>query len=315
MLRYVVQRLVAIVVILFVVSMGSFYLIHLIPGDPAVIILGSGATPQTIAKLNAQLGLDKPLWQQYFVWIGNVLRGNLGTSFVSGVPIRTTIGSALPIDAEMILISQVMALGAAVPLAFRAARKPGGILDRITTGSSFFLLSLPGYVAITLLVDLLALHWNVPYTAPYLYTPGGDWVTNFYILILPSFVLALGSFVVYFRVLRSDLIATYQEDFITMARSKGLSRRRIVWRHAFRPSSIAFLGTAGLVVSGLVAGTFIVEFLTGIPGMGWQLITAIGESDYLLIQGIVLTVATIVVLINFFIDLLFGFIDPRITRA
>jgi peptide/nickel transport system permease protein len=309
-----VQRLIVIVLILFIVSFGSFYLIHLLPGDPTTVLLGFGETEQSRRALLKLLGLNKPLLLQYTTWMSNVLRGNLGTSPITDISVRTSIAGALPIDGELILLSQIMALGAAIPLAFRAARHPGGRMDRITTSASFLLLSIPSFVVITLLVDILALDWHVPYTAPNLYTPGGDWVTNLYTLLLPAFTLALGSFVVYYRVLRSDLISTYQEEFITLARSKGLSRRRIVWRHAFRPSSISLLGTAGLVISGLVAGTFIVEFLTGIPGMGFTLIQAIGESDYLLVQAIVLVVAAIVVFLNFFIDLLFGFIDPRIGR-
>jgi len=143
---------------------------------------------------------------------------------------------------------------------------------------------------------------------------GQDWVVNLESLALPSFTLALGSFVVYYRVLRSDLIATLQEEYITMARSKGISQRRIMWRHAFRPSSVALLGTAGVNIGGLLAGGFIVQYLLSIPGLGYTLIQSIGLSDYLVVQGIVLVVSVGVILINFAFDLIINIVDPRISR-
>jgi peptide/nickel transport system permease protein len=131
---------------------------------------------------------------------------------------------------------------------------------------------------------------------------------------MPSAVLAVGSFVLYYRVLRSDLIATLQEEYITMARSKGISQRRIMWRHALRPSSVSLLGTAGVNIGGLLAGGFIVQYLLAIPGLGYQLLGAIGRSDYLVVQGIVLVVSVGVIVINFAFDLAISVIDPRISR-
>ena len=312
--KYIVQRVMAVIVILFVITVFSFMLIHLLPGDIGVVILGTGDTPENRAKAFKLYGLDKPLIQQYWIWLSHVLRGNLGTSFVSGVPARTTIASALPIDLEIIVMSQVLAFAAAIPLAFRAARKPGGWIDRIATGTTFVLLSIPAFVVIIVLYLVFTVNFHFLSLGTYRYAPGGPLWPNFLAMILPAVTLAIGSFVVYFRVFRADLISTFQEEFITMARSKGLSRRRILWRHAFRPSSISLLATAGINIGGLVAGTFIVEYLSGIPGLGRLLIQAIFTSDYVLVQGIVLTVATIVIILNFVIDLCFGIIDPRISR-
>jgi peptide/nickel transport system permease protein len=301
--------------IIFVVSVGAFYLIHLLPGDPAVVILGTGDSPANRAKLYAQLGLNKPIIEQYSVWIKNVLHGNLGTSFISQTSVWSTIKTALPIDLELMFISQVLAFAAAIPLAMRSARKPDGWLDRILSAGSFTLLSIPSFIAIVLLVLFVAIDLAVPHTGVSSYVGfTTDWVGNLESLALPSIVLAVGSFVVYFRVLRSDLIATLQEEFITMARSKGISQRRIMWRHALRPSSVALLGTAGVNIGGLLAGGFIVEYLLDIPGLGYTLIQAIGLSDYLLVQGIVLVVSVGVILINFFFDFLINIIDPRISR-
>jgi peptide/nickel transport system permease protein len=301
--------------IVFIISVGSFYLIHLLPGNITTVIEGPGASPSNQAKLYKLLGLNKPLFQQYFIWISNVLRGNLGTSFISQTSVASTIRAALPIDLEMMFLSQVVAFATAIPLAMRSARKPDGWLDRIFSAGSFTLLSVPSFIVIVLLVLFVSVKLGVPHTGPSSYVPfNQDWIVNLESMGLPTIALAIGSFVVYFRVLRSDLIATLQEEFITMARSKGISQRRIMWRHAFRPSSVALLGTAGVNIGGLLAGGFIVQYLLNIPGLGYTLIQAINESDYLLVQGIVLVVSVGVVLINFIFDFVINIVDPRISR-
>jgi peptide/nickel transport system permease protein len=301
--------------IVFIISVGSFYLIHLLPGNITTVIEGPGASPSNQAKLYKLLGLNKPLFQQYFIWISNVIRGNLGTSFISQTSVASTIRAALPIDLEMMFLSQVVAFATAIPLAMRSARKPDGWLDRIFSAGSFTLLSVPSFIVIVLLVLFVSVKLGVPHTGPSSYVPfNQDWIVNLESMGLPTIALAIGSFVVYFRVLRSDLIATLQEEFITMARSKGISQRRIMWRHAFRPSSVALLGTAGVNIGGLLAGGFIVQYLLNIPGLGYTLIQAINESDYLLVQGIVLVVSVGVVLINFIFDFVINIVDPRISR-
>jgi peptide/nickel transport system permease protein len=301
--------------IVFVITVGAFYLIHLLPGDPAVVILGTGDSPVNQAKLYAQLGLNKPIYEQYFVWINNVIHGRLGNSFISGDSVWGTIKGAIPIDIEMMVISQILAFATAIPLAMRSAKKPDGWLDRILSAGSFTLLSIPSFIAIVLLVLFVAIDLGVPHTGVSSYVSlGTDWIGNLESLSLPSVVLGVGSFVVYYRILRSDLIATLQEEYITMARSKGISQRRIMWRHALRPSSVALLGTAGVNIGGLLAGGFIVQFLLDIPGLGYLLISSIGLSDYLVVQAIVLVVSVGVILINFFFDFLINIVDPRISR-
>jgi peptide/nickel transport system permease protein len=164
-------------------------------------------------------------------------------------------------------------------------------------------------------VLVVAIKFGVPHTGPSSYISfSADWIGNLESMALPSITLAIGSYVVYYRVLRSDLIATLQEEYITMARSKGISTRRIMWRHAFRPSTVALCGTAGVNIGGLLAGGFIVQFILAIPGLGYQLIAAIGRSDYLVVQGIVLVVSVGVILINFAFDFATNLIDPRISR-
>jgi len=314
-LKYVVRRLVMLIGIIFVISVGSFYLIHLLPGDPAAVILGTGDSPSNRVKLYKLLGLNKSIFDQYFIWIGNVVRGNLGISFISQTSVASTIRAALPIDLEIMGLSQILAFILAIPLAMRSARKPDGLVDRLLGATSFTLLSIPPFIIIVLLVLLLSIKMGVPNIGVASYVSWStNWIVNLESLTLPAFTLAIGSFVVYYRVLRSDMIATLQEEFITMARSKGISQRRIMWRHAFRPSSVALLGAAGVNIGGLLAGGFVVQYLLAIPGLGYTLISAINTSDYLLVQGIVLVVSVGVVLINFFFDFVINIVDPRISR-
>jgi peptide/nickel transport system permease protein len=314
-LKYVVRRLVMLLGIVVVISIGSFYLIHLLPGDPAAVILGTGDTPANRALLYKQLGLDRPMVVQYFIWLRNILHGNFGISFISQTSVASSIRSALPIDLELILLSQILAFAGAIPLAMRSARKPDGVIDRLLGAGSFTLLSIPPFIIIVLLVLVVSIKLGISNTGPSSYVSlGTDWIVNLESLTLPAITLAIGSFVVYYRVLRSDLIATLQEEFITVARSKGISRRRIMWRHAFRPSSVALLGTAGVNIGGLLASGFVVEYLLAIPGLGYTLIAAINASDYLLVQGIVLVVSVGVVVINFIFDFIINIVDPRISR-
>ena len=301
--------------IVFIISVGSFYLIHLLPGNITTVIEGPGASPANQVKLFKLLGLNRPIYEQYFTWIGNVVHGNLGVSFISQTSVAGTIRAALPIDLEMILLSQIVSFALAIPLAMRAARKPDSWLDRTLSAGSFTMLSVPNFIVIVILVLFVSVKLGIAHTGPSSYVPfNQDWIANLESMALPTIALAMGSFVVYFRVLRSDLIATLQEEFITMARSKGISQRRIMWRHAFRPSSVALLGAAGVNIGSLLAGGFIVQYLLNIPGLGYTLIAAINTSDYLLVQGIVLVVSVGVVLINFIFDFVINIVDPRISR-
>jgi peptide/nickel transport system permease protein len=301
--------------IVFIISVGSFYLIHLLPGNITTVIEGPGASPANQVKLFKLLGLNRPIYEQYFTWIGNVVHGNLGVSFISQTSVASTIRAALPIDLEMILLSQIVSFALAIPLAMRAARKPDSWLDRIFSAGSFTMLSVPNFIVIVILVLFVSVKLGIAHTGPSSYVPfNQDWIVNLESMALPTIALAMGSLVVYFRVLRSDLIATLQEEFITMARSKGISQRRIMWRHAFRPSSVALLGAAGVNIGSLLAGGFIVQYLLNIPGLGYTLIAAINTSDYLLVQGIVLVVSVGVVLINFIFDFVINIVDPRISR-
>jgi peptide/nickel transport system permease protein len=313
MLAYLVRRFIQLVVVAFIISVLVFLLVHLLPGDPAATILGANDSPHNQAVLNQQLGLNLPLWHQYARWLNGVLHGNLGQSYLNHEPVTSIISTGWPIDVELIIISQVIAFAVAIPLALVTSRRPNRPVDNVSTTATFGMLALPPFVIAPVMVAVFAvgLHW-FPATG---YVPFDQAVgTNLHDMILPSLAITAGSIAVYYRLFRSDLISTLQEDFITMARSKGLSTRWIMWRHAFRPSSFALLAAAGVNIGALIAGTFIVEYLFAIPGLGYSLVEAVNQRDYLVVQGITLVVAVAYVILQFVIDFLFTVVDPRVTR-
>jgi peptide/nickel transport system permease protein len=312
--RYIAMRLIQLVAIMFVLSVGVFMLVHLLPNDPTTTILGPNDTPHNRQVLLEQLGLNKSLPQQYWIWIQNVFSGNFGKSFLTGQTVANAIAVAVPIDLELILFSQVMAIIVAVPLALLAARRPNRALDRVATTTSFGMLSIPTFVVATLLVLVFAVQIHAfPATGYVRFST--DPVQNLKSVALPSIALAFGSIAVYYRLLRADLIATMQEDYITMARSKGLSTTYILTRHALRPSSFTLLAGAGISIGALFTGAFVVETLFQLPGIGYQLVNAIFSRDYLMVQGMALVAAVFYLIINFSVDFLLTVLDPRVRRA
>jgi peptide/nickel transport system permease protein len=314
MLRFVASRFVQLVVICFLISVFAFLLVHLLPGNPARTILGPNYTPANEAVLLKQLGLNKGLVAQYGTWIANIFHGNLGASFLTKQTVTNALSVAVPIDLELIVVSQVLALLVAIPMALVAALRPNRAFDRAATTSTFAMLSLPTFVAGPLLVLVFAvtLKW-APATGFNRLSQGIG--PNLKSVILPSVALAIGSVTVYYRLLRADLIATLQEDFVTMARSKGLSTRYILLRHVMRPSSFSLLAAAGISIGTLFTGAFVVEILFQLPGIGFQLVNAIYANDYLVVQGMALVVAVAFVFVNFVVDFLLTVLDPRVRRA
>lgn len=313
MLKYLLKRLFQLILVSFIISVLVFLLVHLLPGDPASVILGTNDTPANHAALIKQLGLDKNLIQQYLTWINQVFHGNLGESYINHESVSQILSTGIPVDIELIIFSQAVAFAIAIPLALITSRRPNRPLDTVATTGTFGMLALPPFVIAPIFVALFAvwLGW-FPATG---WTPitQGFW-TNIHSMILPALSITAGSVAVYYRVLRSDLIATLQEDFITMARSKGLSSRRIMLRHAFRPSTFSLMAVAGVNIGALLAGTFVVEFLFALPGLGFSLVAAVHQDDYLVIQGISLVVAIAYVVLQFIVDFLFTVVDPRVTR-
>jgi peptide/nickel transport system permease protein len=314
MAKFVGRRLVYLLPVLFAVTLLTFLIASLLPGDLAYTILGDQATPEKVAALRAQMGLDLPIWQRYLLWLWDVLHGDLGRSFRTGETVLAAVTDRLPVSLELMVLAEVMGLLIAIPLAILCAVKSGSALDRFLTGMAFGKLSLPPFLVAILLIYLFAVELNL--------LPATGWVpfaedpaANLRSFVLPALTLAFAEWPVLMRVLRSDMIATLQEDYIAMAKAKGLRPARILLVHALKPSSLTLVTVTGINIGRLIGGALIIETIFAIPGIGRLLVGAIYARDFIILQGVVLFVAVGFVLINFVVDMLYAVLDPRIRHG
>ncbi len=310
------RGLVHLVLVLLLVSFGTFMLLHLTPGNPAVAVLGQSATPSAVRQIDRQLGLNQPIFTQYVHWLGHALSGNLGTSLVSpGGSVASRIGQALPVSLELALLAVVMALIVAIPVGVWSAYREGSRFDRVASTTSFGLLSVPPFVTGLILALLLALDVHVFPRAEWVRISSGGLIANLTHAFLPALTLALPLMAMYIRVLRAEMVQTLREDFILFARARGLSLRKVLFRYALRPSSISLVTLSGISLGTLLGGTVIVETIYALPGLGNLLVTAVGNNDYPLVQGIVLVIAVAYVLVNVVVDRSYSVLDPRMRHG
>ena len=305
--------------VVFLVSFLTFCLTKALPGDPVTAILGPQASdPRAAAAVREDLGLDQPFIQQYVDYLhGVVTEGDLGRSYQpGGFEVKELVANRLPATLELVLLAQLAAIAIAVPLALFGAYKADSKADRAISAGAFGLISVPSFAMSVLLVYVFAiqLRWFPAVGFDRITGPDGLGA-NLRSVVLPVAVLTTGLAAVYTRVLRSDLIATLQEDFILMARSKGLPTWHLLLRHALRPSSLSLLTVFGINFGALIGGSVIVEYFFAIPGIGGLAIESIGQRDYLVVQGVVLVVSVAFVVVNFGVDLLYSVLDPRVRRA
>lgn len=314
MLNFVVRRILAMLPVLLAVSLLTFLIASLLPGDLAFVILGDQATPENVAALRHEMGLDQPLWWRYLSWLGHVLHGDLGRSFRTGQTVLQAISERIPVSLELMLMAEFIGLLIGVPLAIACAARAGGAFDRFMTGSAFAMLSMPSFLMAILLIYLFAveLHW-LPATGyvPFTEAP----LANLRFFVLPALTLALAEWPGIMRVLRSDMIATLQEDYIALAKAKGLKPSRILFVHALKPSSLTLVTVTGINIGRLLGGTLIVESIFALPGIGRLLVGAIYTRDLVILQGVVLLVACGFVIVNFIVDMLYAVLDPRIRHG
>jgi len=313
MVSYIVQRSVWIAVVLFGVSALTFLILHLTPGDPAQILLGPMATPQDLARLHRELGLDRPLIVQYVFWLSHVVHGDLGRSITLHRPVLGEV--LLRFRGTLILTAGAMVL-AFVPgilLGVLAARRPKRALDQLSMIVTIGGVSIPSFWLGMLLIIFFSLRLGwLPGTG--MYSPAGqetlpDLLTH---LVLPAMTLAALPLAVIARVARTGMIDALQADYIRTARAKGLDEHAVTIRHAFRNTLVGIVTVLGLEMGLLLAGAVYVETVFSWPGVGLMLVNAILTRDFPLVQGAVLLVATTYVIINLVTDLLYAYLDPRI---
>jgi len=312
--RSPLRRVATLVTVLVLVSMAAFLLLELIPGDPLATLLPEGATPEVRAQVEAAYGLDQPLWQRYLEWLGNALQGDLGRSLQSQVPVSTAILERLPVTIELAGLSIVLALAIAIPVGVYSGYRPGKALDRVATFLCSITLSVPNFLLGVLLVFVFAVNLRMlPVTGwtPLSKSVGG----HIQSIVLPVVTLAAVEVVAFTRLLRNDMVATLQQDYVLAARARGLTTARILFGHALRPSSFSLVTVLGVTLGRLIGGTVIVESLFSLPGLGSLVINAISNRDYLMVQGIVLVVAVSYVLLNALVDLSYPLLDPRVRAS
>ncbi|MBU2693668.1 ABC transporter permease [Nocardioides sp. WV_118_6] len=307
-------KVLRLLAVLLVVSTLCFFSLALLPGDPARLMLGDSATPEAVATLRSQLGLDLPTLERFGHWIGGVLQGDLGESYRTGQSVTEILGERAPVTVELIVLSQIIALGLAVPAAIVAAHRRRTGTDRALSLWVFTALSTPDFVVGVVLIWILSVHLGwFPANG---YAPWSDGVgPHLSSLIMPAIALAGTSFALYQRVLRADLVETLRQDYIEVARAKGLSLTRITFRHALRPSLLGLSTQIGVTVGMLIGSTVVVESLFGLPGIGDELAGAVTARDYVEVQGLVLVIATCFVLVNALVDVLYPVIDPRLASS
>ncbi|MEY9108455.1 peptide/nickel transport system permease protein [Bradyrhizobium yuanmingense] len=314
MLNFVARRLLAMLPVLLAVSLLTFLIASLLPGDLALVILGDQATPENVAALRRDMGLDQPLWWRYLSWLGHVVQGDLGRSFRTGQTVLQAVAERIPVSLQLMLMAEFIGLLIGVPVAIACAARAGGAFDRFMTGSAFAMLSMPSFLTAILLIYLFAveLRW-LPATGyvPFTEAP----LANLRFFVLPALTLALAEWPGIMRVLRSDMIATLQEDYIALAKAKGLKPSRILFVHALKPSSLTLVTVTGINIGRLLGGTLIVETIFALPGIGRLLVGAIYTRDLVILQGVVLLVACGFVIVNFIVDMLYAVLDPRIRHG
>lgn len=314
MARFVLKRLGLGIVLLWLVVTVVFLALHAVPGDPAAILLGSegagSVTPEALARVRSQLGLDKPVLVQYTDYLLRLVRFDLGTSFRNtDVPVLSYIGDRLPKTLELVLAAAFLAVLVGIPLGALAARI-GGLVDTLISSLTTLGISMPVYVIGTIFVLVFSLQWGMFPAGGYA-TLEANPVGHFQRLVLPAIALSFGIGSVVARMTRSAVLETVAQDWVRTARSQGLPRAQVFRRHVIRNSLTPVVTTLGLEIGTLLGSTVLIERVFTWPGMGSLLIDAVNARDYPVVQGIVIVIAALFILINLIVDLLYGVLDPR----
>jgi peptide/nickel transport system permease protein len=311
---YVVRRLALMVPVAFLVTIGVFMLIHLTPGDPALILLGEDRSPQAIEAIHHRLGLDRPLYVQYVVWLGQIVHLDLGRSVTTHQPVTIAIGERLPATFELGAVALIWSLLVAIPLGTIAAVRRGSLADRIATGFTVGGVSIPNFFIGIVLIFVLSVSWRLfPFGG---YVPfNQDPYQNLRHIVLPAIALGTAGAAINMRFTRSSMIEVLNLDFIRTARAKGASWQRVVFLHALKNALIPVVTIIGLQVGGIIEGAVVTETVFTWPGVGRLAVESILNRDYTVVQGIVLLAAFSFMFANLLVDLVYGWLDPRISYA
>jgi len=308
---YLLHRILALVPVVLLVSATVFSLIHLTPGDPAVIMAGESQDPEVVAGIRRELGLDQPIPVQYAIWLGHALRGDLGRSIRTRQPVLEAILERL--KPTLLLSAMAMALSLAIsfPAGALSALRPDSREDMAGTVFTLLGVSMPNFLLALVLIFVFAVTLRWLPTSGYL-DPFEEFVPGIRSLVLPAITLGTAMAAVVTRMVRSSLLEVLEQDYVRTARSKGLRERTVVVRHALKNALIPVVTIVGLQTGNLIGGAVITEYVFGIPGVGRLVVDSIFSKDYPMVQGVVLLTALTFVTVNLLVDVLYGYLDPRI---
>jgi len=309
--RYALRRVAALAVTLFFVAVLVFVVVRVLPGDPALIIIGPNGSPEAAAQLREAMGLNRPLAVQFAEWIGRAARGDFGRSIQYDVPVTRLILSRLQVTLPLTLLAAALMVGAAVPLGVFAATRHRRVADYLTMVLSQLGVAVPGFWAGLLLILLFSVRLGWVRSGGFDGWGQGVWPA-LKSLLLPAVALGFFQFAVLARTTRSAVLEVLREEYVKTARAKGVSETAVLFRHTLSNAMIPVLTVAGIQLGQLVAGSIILESVFYLPGLGRLALGAISARDLPVVQGVVLFVASLIVVINVAVDLLYGFLDPRI---
>ncbi len=307
MARYILKRILIMLVVLFVVSVVTFSLIHLAPGDPATLLAmaryGVEVTPEQIEWVGREMGFDAPIHAQYFIWLGHVFHGDLGASLRTDQPVLSEIWLRLPATLELVFAAMIIGLIVAIPLGVISATRQHSIIDNATMIGALIGVSMPGFWLALLLILVFSVHLG------WLPVCGRGGVEH---LILPAITLGVSTAAINMRVMRSSMLEVLRQDYILTARAKGLSQRVITYRHALRNALIPVVTLTGIQFGITIGMAVIIETIFAWEGIGKLLVDSIYARDFTMIQGCVLCISALVVLSNLLVDILYAYLDPQI---
>ncbi|HEU0115363.1 MAG TPA: ABC transporter permease [Thermomicrobiales bacterium] len=309
MIGYLLRRIVQMAPVLFLLTLFVFFLVRLVPGDPAEVMLGNRATPENLAIVRKQMGLDRPIWEQYVIFLGNAVRGDLGKSVRRGDPVTTILVDHLPPTLFLSLYAMALAVLISVPLATWAALHRERTPDQLTRILVLVSLAMPTYWVGMMLLQFFAVKYKFFPVAGY----GDTVLDHFRSLFLPAFSLGLATASIMTRALRNSILETIEADYVRTARAKGLTSRRVLIWHVLRNSVLSTVTILGISLAFLIGGTTIIETIFAIPGLGQLIVKAIFDRDYPIIQGATLAFGVLVLAINLLTDVSYALLDPRVS--
>jgi ABC-type dipeptide/oligopeptide/nickel transport system permease component len=302
------RRLIHLVVILFGITLVTFFLLRLIPGDPALAILGSSYTHQRATAIDNSLGLNKPIWTQYGLFMDHLFHGNLGYSYFYNESATTVIVQHLAPTVFLVLYSAVLAAAISLPLGFFAGIRRGGIIDQSTRVFFTISFTMPAFWLGIILLLVFSVHLNVFPIGGF----GAGIAGHLYYLFLPALTIAVGFSTVLIRSLRAATISTLQAEFVDTARMKGIAYAKVLRRHVFRVAALSVVAVYGVNLAYLISGTVLVENVFSLPGLGQLLVNSVSNRDYPVVQAVALLFAVLIVLINLLTDISQAALDPRV---